>query len=670
MQTALLRGSILLFSAIFCLDASTAKPVSKSLFPKQQLTPHKVPIAFEPNQGQSEPDVRFLARTGGQTILLRDRDLTIATASGSLRMQLVGAGATARAEGTDLLPGVSNYFIGKDPARWRTNIPHYARLRYRDVYPGIDMVFYTNERELEFDFVVAPGADPAKIKLAYDGMERMRKDSSGDLLFQMADSQIRLRRPKVYQQEGGIRTEVAASYRMERGAVGIALAGFDRKRPVIIDPAVEYTTYLGGEGYDFAAAVVVDATGNAYLTGGTNSPLLPVTQQSAQNKPGGATDSFVAKFSQFGELAFVTYLGGTGTDTGNGIALDSSGNIFVSGFTTSADFPVRNAFQTAYAGALDAFVTKLASTGGSLIYSTYLGGTGDDFGNALAVDSAGSAYITGWTSSADFPVRNAFQSGPAGGGSDTFVTKLSPSGSALVYSTFVGGNGEDLGSGIAIDSTGAAYVTGGTKSTLFPLVSAVQGRNGGGYDAFVFKLAPAGNALVYATFLGGDKDDFGYRIALDSANNAYLTGYTQSVNFPVRNAFQSTLGGGTDVFVSKLSAAGDTLAYSTYLGGSADDWGFGNIVVDAAGSAYVTGWTASTNFPLRNAAQAGYGGGKYDAFITRLAPGGNTLLYSTSWAAGVRRKAMAWRSTVGRRVPGGPHQLPQSARGDEFPAGG
>ena len=612
MLTALLRILLLLASM-------------NALLPAAIQDIRHIPVYFEPNRGQVDSAVQFVARTPGHTVFLTHNGAVLsAKGHDSIRLQFHGASKRKSAEGVDLVSAVSNYFTGNRPSEWRTGVPQFRKVRYAQVYPGIDVVFYGSDRNLEYDLVVAAGADPGLIDIVYEGVHP-QLTAEGELLI----GDVRQHRPKVYQDRNGSRTEIAGSYRLQsNGHVRFSLAKYDRSMPLVIDPVIQFSVYLGSPGYDAGFAIAVDEAGNSYITGNTNSVTFP-TQGSAQEYPGGNGDAFVAKYSPLGDqLIYITYLGGKQNDAGNGIAVDALHNVYVSGFTLSMDFPVQNGAQKSFGGGEeDAFVTKISPGGDKLIYSTYLGGGANDFGNGIAVDALGNAYVTGWTRSSDFPTVNAFQSGPAGGGEDAFVTKISPSGNAFVYSTFVGGNGRDLGTGIAVDSTGAAYVAGTTSSTVFPTVNALQVRNAGAFDGFIFKLAPAGNALVFATYFGGAGDDTIFRIVVDGSG-IYVGGYTSSSNFPLMNPAQSTAGGSYDVFVSKLSLSGASLLYSTYLGGTGDDFGYG-LAVDSSGSAYIAGWTASTNFPTRNVLQPLYGGGTSDAFVARLAPNGNSLLYST-----------------------------------------
>ena len=643
--TATLAGSICLLAAGLS-ERSLVPPSQKQLLD----TRVRVPLAFEPNLGQAPAGVRWISRTPDRTFLLTGNEAVMLLKTGSdtttVKMKVVGGRTNAQAEGVDRLTSTSNYFIGNRPAEWRTAVPHYSRVRYRNIYPGIDVLYYSSDRRLEYDFILAPGADPGRIELAYEGADRMRVESNGDLVLEVKGRSIRQIRPRVYQVANGKQQEIAGAYRIRDGnRVEFALAKYDRSRELVIDPVLQYSTYLGLEGYDAGIAVATDQNGDILITGVTNSTRFPTTQKAQQN-PGGDSDAFIAKFSAAGQLVWMSYLGGFKNEIGRSIAVDQTGNAYVVGYTESDNFPIKNGAYQQFGGVFDAFLAKISPDGQQFLYSTYIGGSAYDDAFGLAVDTDGNAYVTGQTVSFDFPVRSAFQTGPGGGGGDVFVTKLATTRSTVFYSTYVGGNGVDGGTGIAIDAAGNAYVTGGTTSSIFPVVSPIQGTMRGVQDAFLFKLNPTGNSLVYSTFLGGSGEDSGFRVAVDGQGSPYVYGYTKSTDFPVKSAFQSTSGGKFDVFVAKVTPAGDGLVYSTYLGGSQDDFGFGNLVVDAGGTAYLSGYTKSPNFPTRNPVQASSGGGLYDAFVARIAPAGQCVaLFLLHRRHRVRTKAMVWRST-------------------------
>src|SRR5437879_3148904 len=491
-----------------------------------------------------------------------------ATPAAVVRMNLIGASTSPRVEGVEESPGKANYFIGNDPKMWRTKVPMYAKVKVHGLYPGVDLVYYGNQRKLEYDFIVAPGADPGSITMAVEGAERPSLDGQGDLVLAIEDREVRFQKPVVYQEVDGVRREISGSYKLKSAhQVGFQVGAYDGSRPLIIDPALSYSTYLGGSGVDQGLGIAVDSGGHAYVAGFTTSTNFPTTTGAFQTTaPGGVADAFVAKLNAAGSaLLYCTYLGGSGNNQGRGIAVDSGGHAYVTGLTFSTNFPTTpGAFQPTSGGGGDAFVTKLNSTGTGLVYSTYLGGSGDDQGLGIAVSSDGHAYVTGSTTSANFPTTtNAIQ--PAwGGGEAAFVTMLNSTGTGLVYSTYLGGSGDEEGKGIAVDSRGHAYVTGFTSSINFPRTTGAFQATApvklplGSHGAFVAALNPLGTGLVYSSYLGGRGEDVGFGIALDGSYSAYFTGLTNSINFPTTaGAYQTTdpvpVMGGGDAFVTKIA---------------------------------------------------------------------------------------------------------------------
>jgi hypothetical protein len=595
-------------------------------------------MSFEANQGQTDNSVKFFSRGRGYDLFLTSTEAVLVLSKKSMvvRMELLETNSVSEPKGVDELPGKANYFVGSDSGRWRTNIPTYAKVRYGEVYPGIDLVYYGNGRRLEYDFNVAPGADPGIIRLGFKGIDEVRIDGRGDLVAKAGGEEIRLLKPVAYQQVGGNRQEIAAEYALlDDQKVTFKVGQYDVREPLVIDPVLSYSTYLGGDSGDGGYGLAVDGSGNAYVTGITSSTNFP-TASPLQPAIGGSGDAFVAKLNAAGSaLVYSTYLGGNAGDGSEAIAVDASGNAYVTGYTLSTNFPTASPLQAIQGGFHDAFVAKLNTAGSALLYSTYLGGRTTDYGNGIALDASGNAYLTGYTDSTNFPTAHPLQ--PALGGQigrDAFVAKLNAAGSALLYSTYLGGDVDDLGWEIAVDSSGNAYVIGYTTSPDFPTKRPLQERCGGcvqSSDAFVAKLNPSGSALVYSTFLGGEYGESGFDIAVDSLGNAYITGDTSSPNFPTVSPLQPALGnspGTSDAFVAKLNAAGSALLYSTFLGGSYDDRGYG-IAVDESGNAHLTGYTSSPNFPTAHALQPAYGGGMNDAFVAKLNAAGSALLYST-----------------------------------------
>jgi Beta-propeller repeat len=624
-----------------------------------------LPLAFEANQGQTDPQVKYMARGSGYTAFFTASDTVFALHSSSptsktrisrnqppsdadqksakknqtaaVRMRLLDSNPHPRITADSQLPGRSNYFIGNDPSQWHANVPQYARISYRDVYPGINMAYYGAQKQLEFDFIVAPGASPAPIRLGVSGANRIATDKAGNLILSSSAGEVLLHKPIAYQRKDGSRNPVDSRFVLQaRNQVTIELANYDHTRELVIDPSVSYATYLGGTAEDDGNAIAIDSSGNAYVTGQTKSTDFP-TKSALYGTNKGGFDVFVTKLSgatgSLGSLVYSTYIGGTGDDSGNAIALDASGNIFVAGGTKSSDFPTQGAYQSTLKGATNAFVLELNSTGSTLMYSTFLGGTGTDVASGLALDSGGNAYVVGSTTSTDFPPQNPLPSQTGGG----FVTELNSSGNALVYSTYLGAGTNDFAAAVAVDGSGDAYVTGASNSPTFkttpgvvqPACGTDGNCNGALYDAYVSVIKAGGGSFVYSTFLGGGKSDQGLGIAVDSAGDAYVTGLTQSSDFPTKNPIHSSLGGLQDAFVTELNPTGSApLVYSTYLGGSNTDGGAG-IAIDVNKNVYVTGQTASTDFPVSaNATQSTSGGGN-DAFVAEINSAGSQITFAT-----------------------------------------
>ena len=615
-----------------------------------------MPLAFTANQGQWDDEVLFRANANGATmwfstdgayyqftrtiesenrkpISIVDKrygmmpDEITDRQPGSvetimIKASFVGANSNLQLVGVDIMEYKCNYFIGNDPNKWQTDVPNYSALLYEQVYDGIDLKYYGNGRQMEYDFIVSPGADYSQIEIRYEGAESISINDNGELVVKTKWGEVVEQRPVIYQIENSSRIAVAGEYRMKGdNSFGFELSSsYNPALPLVIDPVLSYSTYLGGSSSDYGYGIAVDGSGNVYITGGSPSTNFP-TEGEYQTYQG-SWDVFVTKLNSSGSaLVYSTYLGGSGSDGGHGIAVDGSGNAYIAGFTLSTDFPTEGAYQTDQGG-WDVFVTKLNSSGNALVYSTYLGGTGTDLALEIALDGSGNAFVTGYTDSPDFPTQGEYQAYQ--GNLDVFVTKLNSFGNALVYSTYLGGAGDDYGKGIALDGSGNAYITGYTRSTDFPTEGEYQ-PDQAGFDVFVTKLNFSGNALVHSTYLGGADNDFGSDIALDGSGNAYLTGWTFSTDFPTDGAYEIHQGS-RDVFVTKLNSSGNALIYSTFLGGSGSDEGEG-IVVDGLGYAYITGNTTSNDFPTVDAYQTQQS--SVDAFVTRLSSFGHFLVFST-----------------------------------------
>ena len=594
----------------------------------------KLPLSFEANQGQTDGYVQFLSRGPNRILFLTSSEAVLRMKHEVIRMKLAGSNRASKAVGAEPRIAKSNYFTGRDPAKWRTGVSNYGRVRFTEVYAGIDLVYYGQDGQLEYDWMVKPGADPSKIRLQFEGIQSMRVGANGDLVLKTAGGEIREKKPVIYQGEKS--QQIAGRYVMHGREAAFEVGTYDRSKELVIDPVVVYSAYFGGSATEGANAVAADGAGNAYITGYTDATDFP-TVNAEQGSLTGDSNVFISKISADGtKLIYSTYLGGTGTDIGTGIGVDSSGNALVTGWTESKDFPVANAYQGQYSSktlAYNAFVTKLNPAGNALVFSTYLGGDTTDQANGIAVDSSGNAYITGGTDSSNFPTTTgAIQGGANPGGKGfIFLTKMSGSG-ALVYSTFL--NAGDLdgiastAQGVAVDGSGNAYVTGFTSRKDLILANALESTYKGSQAAFVSKVNPSGSALVYSTYLGGSGTDQANAIAADSSGNAYITGSTTSTDFPTVGAVQAKSGGGLDAFVTKINATGSALVYSTYLGGSSGDLGFG-IGVDGTGKVWVAGTTTSQDFPLVNGLSAAFQFFEPDLFVTEFKADGSGLLFSS-----------------------------------------
>jgi hypothetical protein len=544
-------------------------------------------------------------------------------------MRFEGA-TTPQIEPETSLPGHSNYLIGNDRTQWRTNIPHFAKVRYRSVYPGIDLVYYGNEGRLEYDFIVDAGADPSQIRFRLDGAKALKLAANGDLVLTLEQGETRHHKPVVYQEIAGARTPVDGRYVLRGNQVSFALGAYDQASPLIIDPVLSWGGYIGGVSADTGQTIAVDSQGNAYIAGQTQSLTgFPVVNELQGAHGGGGTvvtDAFVTKINAAGTaIAYSTYLGGNSLDTAGAITVNQAGEAFITGDTNSTNFPTVNPIRATLSGSVDAFLVKLSAAGNALLYGSYLGGSLAESVKGIAVDGTGAMYIAGFTTSTDLP--NLLPGQALSGETDGFVMKLSSTGQQVLFSTYVGGSLLDYILAMAVDPNQNIYVTGRTTSTNLPQAGTFQAGNAGKDDAFVCKLNSAG-ARVYWTYIGGAESDSGRSIAVDGAGAAYVGGDTGSSNFPVTTgAFQTTFAGSLDVFVVKLNPTGATLAYSTYIGGSSSDFGYG-IAINSTGHAYVTGQTTSQNFPTVSSVKAS-DQSSFDAFVTKLTPDGAKAVYST-----------------------------------------
>ena len=683
------------------LLTSVFTPQKQSFDSARSLSPQKPAVAaqyaqqppsFEVNAGQVAAPVQYLARGRGYSLFLETSAVKLSlqkedrqsqptagpstaspqpqnsatpvssstpgeTDSAAISMRWLGGNEGVRLSGLDRLSGQTNYLLGNDPAKWHTAISNFGSVRYSQIYRGIDLVLHSGSgRKLEYDFVVAPGADPASIELSFEGAEDLHLNAQGQLELTTPAGTVIQEAPSLYQENGGRRQSVAGRYRLGKVGEGTAsqpvvsfeVGQYDQARPLVIDPVLSYSSFLGGSGSDQGQAIWVDEAGYIYLTGSTTSVNFPTAPGASSPNPaynatpGGGQDAFVTKLNPQGNtVIYSTYLGGSADDAAIDLTVDKTGKAYLIGVTASSNFPVTaSALQATYGGSKDAFVSILAANGASLEYSSFLGGSGAEEGRGVRLDDSGNIYVTGRTASANFPTTaGAFDISYNGastfGYGDIFVTKFGTGGASLVYSTYVGGSADEVGNRIVVDGQGNAYVAVDTRSADFPTTpgafdTSFNSSSNGFNDAGVFKLNAAGNALVYSTFLGGSSYDYAIALAVDGSGNVYVTGETTNANdFPTTpGAYKTTSSGVGDVFVTKLNPAGSALIFSTYLGGSDRDQAHG-IGFDSAGNVYVTGFTYSSNFPTTgDALDPSYNGDK-DVFVSRFNPTGTALLYSS-----------------------------------------
>jgi len=632
------------------------------------LSKSDIPLFFELNKGQVDPKIRLLSRGSQSTIFLMPSEAAIAfnhpgplpgktgknvAVSGLLatpkdqtpallRLKFIGGSPSPRVVAEEELPGKSHYFIGSDAKKWHTNVPQFARGRYQQIYPGVDVVFYGNQRRLEFDFIVAAGSNPNSIKLAFGGADKLEIDGQGNLEVKLGEDEVLFHKPYCYQGSKEEGEEIDGRFLLVgRNSVAFKVGSYDRARPLVIDPSLSYSTLIGGSKEVGGQDYVEDEAGNIYFAGAVGGGDAFTVDPYQASYGGGGADAYVGKLNAAGTaVVYATYLGGSGSDGVVDIATDRHGNVYIVGSTVSSDFPLKNPLQPKYGGGSecmgDAFVAKLNSDGSALLYSTYLGGSKEEDAQGLGVDAAENAYVMGCTNSSDFPIKSAFQ-GTMKGVCDVFLAKLNASGTALVYSTYLGGNGADAslcyGEGdLAVDDNGCAYLTGTTDSADFPIKNAFQTSYGGGhYDSFITKFNPSGSDLIFSTYLGGSEDDKPLAIAAAPNGNVGVTGGTSSTNFPTRNPVQAAPKGTKDLFVTVLSPSGSDLVFSTYLGGTEKQEnreGSSDIAFSPSNTVAVTGWTDAEDFPVAAPLQSSFQGGDSDAFVSVFSATGSLTFSS------------------------------------------
>ena len=601
-------------------------------------------LVFEPNQGQAASNVRFVSHGNGHSFFLKEAEAVLSFANPSLtvRMKLVGQNPHPLIQGTGLQPGFTNYFHGNDPAKWHRSIPHFAKVKYAAVYPGIDLIYYGSGRQLEYDFQVQPSFDPSTIQIEFEGVNDVSLAPDGDLILVTSAGEIRHRRPIAYQRRGAVQEPVEARFVVRDRRVGFEVGRYDHTRELTIDPTLVWSSYLGGTGSDQGNDVAIDGDGNVYITGFTQdgalisedeNPQVPTLQPDPQKR----FEGFVTKLTSSGTVIYSTYFGGTPPaslssqavdDEAHSIALDAMGNAYVVGYTFNNDFPILNGFQQTPRGAQEAYLVKLESSTGTLQFSSYLGGNQSDRAFGVAVDAPGNAYVAGSTLSPNFPVANAFQSRFGEGLRDAFLTKITVAGT-VGFSTYLGGFGDEQAYDVALDSEGNIILTGYTTSLNFPTSHALLGNYRGGIDdIFITKFNSTGNALVFSTFWGGSNSDNGVRLAVDKNNTIYITGATSSgLDFPLKNPAQIFNAGLYDAFLIKMHPDGQDVDFATFIGAEDTESGTG-VAVDNNGFIHVSGFTRSLGFFAINAI-GGFLRGLQDGFVMKIAPDASFVVYSS-----------------------------------------
>ena len=638
-----LSGLVFFVAAVSALAAPPDPDVARA-----KASMARLPLRFEANQGQFQPAVRYAARAEGYTLFLTGRGPVLTFPdSQRVKISLLNSNPTARLEPLDLLALHTNYFVGPRE-HWHTGVANYGRVRYRDVYPAIDVVYYGSQRQLEYDFVLRPGADAAAIRLQFAGAGHVRITPQGDLELETPAGRLEQKKPVVYQEDSGTgaRRAIPGRYTLlARDVVGVQLEAYDRSRPLVIDPVLAYSTYLGGTATDIIYAAQLDSRGFLYVTGSTDTGDLVSTDGTGT---AGLTDIILAVFNAGpggdDSLIHLSYLGGTNLDVARAMAVDAQGYAYLTGTTTSTDFPVvGNAVQTTGAATtVDAFVTVInpfpSTDSSEVLYSTYLGGTqGDDIGNGIAVDQQGHIYVIGTTRSGDFPLSNSPYQLNLYGPTDAFLCEIDVNSVSLVYSTYLGGELSDDGRAIAVDANGLVYFGITTDSSQFQTAGApYSGSLIGGYDIAIGVMdftQPGFGALRYSTYFGGSANEEVRKIAFDANGNLLVTGYTMSSDFPVTpDALQPALGGNADAFVAVVNPFNPKfLLYSTYLGGSQGEVAY-DVAGDNQGYIYVTGYTLSPDFPVTADAPQNQWNNGIDVFVTKFkpgVPGTAALRYST-----------------------------------------
>lgn len=617
----------------------------------------QLPITFEANVGQAAAGVDFISRGNGHTLFLMGDEMVLSLAKvtdlstdlltsaydhpdelptiavHNLHMAFVGGNTAPQISRQTELAGVSNYFHGNNPSEWHLNVPHYQEIHYQNLYNGIDLVFGSNEGGLQYDFIVAPNINPQTIQMRFDPVQHIALDEQGNLLLHFNDTILRHNAPIIYQMDGREEHQIQGRFRLiDNNTVGFEVGSYNENLPLVIDPTLVYSTFVGGSGAGEGRNIAIDNAGSAYITGFTTSTNYPL-QGPVDPLSTGYNEAFVTKLNPAGDgLVYSTYLGGSNGEGGLSITIDGTGAAYITGFTSSPDFPLQNPIYPTHSSPMlgnDSFLTKLNPAGNALIFSTYIGGTGNDVGDRIVLDAAGDIYVAGSTQGTGYPMVNPYDN-TFTGDEDCVLTKVNAAGTALVYSTHLGGSSIEICYGLDVDNAGSAYVAGFTQSDDFPLLNAFDPTNGPsimGMDAFITKFSVAGNTLIYSTYLGGDAAiERAYDILVDATGAAYVTGIAASPDFPLQNPYDATLGY-VDAFIAKLNPAGDALIFSTFFGGSDQDIAH-SIALDPSGNIYIAGFTESPDFPVLNEIDNTLGGLR-DGFVTSFSPNADILLYST-----------------------------------------